>query len=374
MAKIRSCQVLSLIASLFVFFLTSCNGIQSVDVGYVGSITGIYSPLLITSRNGALLAVEEMRESGVVDFNLVVRDNESNWKHMPEIINDFFDQNISLIFAAVTSRSWLAAQGAVSGRDGLFISPSVSSDTVYGIDDNFIRTALTSRQYGFRLGTHAAEVNGSRICFITDDNNRDYSDSLIKGFQEGFGPIDQAEFYRVGMPADTQRVYRTIAGKVRETNSDVIVFIMSPLDAAVLLQHLDEEKYLRLLSPWSVSPELVENGGESINGSRFFLPEGSPLSENPAYMNFSLRYTERFGEEPTYQALVSYDTMKILGEAVNRADSIDPADLKRYILDTRLFQGELLQYVIDDNGDCSYGLNAYKYENGEITPLNTTSP
>ncbi len=76
------------------------------------------------------------------------------------------------------------------------------------------------------------------------------------------------------------------------------------------------------------SPELLEDGGSSLEGSYFSSPFFVD-DTRPAARAFVEKYTEIHGHAPDALAALGYDAATLLIDAIKRAESIDPKAIRR---------------------------------------------
>jgi branched-chain amino acid transport system substrate-binding protein len=362
-------EKLTLFSIILVFF-SSCSLDRPVDVGMIVSATGQYSPLLVTARNGAILAVEELNQHLGPEINLIVMDDESSKAKGRERLQSLIDQGVGIFIVSVTSGSYADMEETVNAHELLAISPTVSSNIFKGKDDNFFRMAADVSTYAQRLAEYAVEQRQGHTAAIYDTNNRQYGEQLIASYRQtvaSLGSSMRVSVYPFDATQNASR--RAIAEEVAQGNPDTVLIVTSPFDAALLSQNLIGEDYLKLFSPWSISEELVENGGRTVEGGVFFLTQEYTKADTPELITFRQRYEARFGHEASYQSVVNYDAVLILRELLDTAGSYEPQALKKAILDRSEFQGISSSYFFDLYGDTQPKLSPHTIRSGEIVIL-----
>lgn len=334
----------------------------------VVSASGKYSPLLITAQNGALLAAEEINESGEATVNLIVEDDESGEAAL-EKTKSLVDRGLKYIVFSITSGSYADIEEYITRQDILAISPTVSSDLFTGKDDNFIRFSANISGFAARLAEYAANRGVERVAVVYDTNNRQYAEPLLTQFRETLDSLSSGpEIGLIEFNSTENPSFVRLGERIAEQQPEGVLVIASPFDAAMLCQHFLTTDYLVLLAPWAISNELIENGGRSVEDTVFFLRNRYPL-EHEHNREFVATYTERFGSEPTYQAMSNYDTMRFLYEIVSAEKSINPGEVKQAFIERREFSGINSKYLLDKFGDCTFQLYPYTVKDGRFTPL-----
>ena len=355
---------------LVILLVSACARQQSsFDAGMVVSLTGNYSPLLESARNGALLAAEEINMREGREVNLVVRDDNSRGEVTLEMVQGLIEEGIDYLIMATTSGAYLEAADYINSKNVLVLSGTVSSDELKGLDDNLIRLTVNISLYADHLADYAIRQQIKSATIVYDENNRSYADTMATAFTAEISEkIPAIRIQQVGFDSRVKPSYIDIARKIREQASDCVLLIASPFDTAYICQHIDEFDQLLLLSPWGVSRELIENGGRSVEGVVTYLEKGF-LGDDPEYSRFVGNYRERFNEEPTYQSMVNYDAVYLLSGAIKSSGPDRPRDVFGFILEEGRFSGVNTDYIFDEYGDCSFELYPYTVRNGSFVRI-----
>ena len=88
--------ILSLIVSL-----GGCTSKESIKIGFIGTLTGSNSEIGIAMRDGLLLKVDEVNNSGGIDgrqVEVIIKDDTNNLDIIKQLNQEFLDQGIQVIF------------------------------------------------------------------------------------------------------------------------------------------------------------------------------------------------------------------------------------------------------------------------------------
>ena len=351
-------------------FSAACSDPEVIDLGLVVSLTGNYSPLLTTARNGALLAVEQINESDRrLNFNLMTEDDESFADVTESKVNKLLGQDPDFLMMSVTSGNYARVDSLLMEQEILVLSPTVSSDLFSERDDNLIRMTPDISSYALYLTNYAIENGSRRVVIIYDENNMSYADFIKKTYYETLDASGRRpETHEIGFNSLESPLFNEIGRKTSGFLPDAVLIIASAFDAALICQHFHGEDYLKLLAPWAFSEELIKNGGPDVEGVVAFINDESGRSEEE-YEAFVSAYRSRFRSEPSYQSLTNYETVLFLYELLKSSKERSAAAVKAAAIESGGYRGISLRYELDEFGDCSHPLLPYTVRDGEIVRL-----
>src|SRR5699024_680371 len=139
----------------------------------------------------------------------------------------------------------------------------------------------------------------------------------------------------------------------KASNPDAILLPVYYKDVALILRQAQQQGITSQFlggDGWDgVLPQL--NGDTSVNdllAKSYFCSQYSAVSDDPELQAFLSEYKERFGIEPTMFAVLGYDTMHILADAIERAGSTDADAIIQALSETN-YAGLTGTTVFDEN-------------------------
>lgn len=333
------------------FILIGCEP-EVIRIGVVGSMTGSSSDLSISGRRGIELAVEEINQSGGIRGKLVellVKDDENNPEKALQIVSEFKDEKIEIVIGPYTSGMMLSAYDRINSQEILYLGPTVSADTLSGVDDYFLRFIASTREQAVVLAQTANQNNHKKFAIIYDEKNIGFNEMLYNNF------VTELENYHGSVIKDF--AFNTIDEKTLQDiescleGVDAIFIIADATNFSYIAQHLYGNHDLGIYGPlWAHTNDLLRLSGKSIEGA--YLVSGIDLdNQTVLYKTFSQNYYDRYGNNVTFSAMYSYETMKALAEAIELADSSDALVIKEKILEIGSFQGLQSRFDLDPYGD-----------------------
>lgn len=360
------CAVAAILLTILMLSLLRPVSAVPLRIGYIGSLTGQASALATSARDGAVLAVEDLNASGGVAGRPVVLD----------IRDDHGDPTLSLAAAKDLARSGVAAivgpfntacaSALVPWIDDcgvLVVAPAVAGTTLAGRPDWMVRLYPSSTVIGASLADLARERGLAGVAMLGDGGNEDYRQTVVAGFKAQTGsPAVLADLRYSGSARDQ---FPALARQALASGARAVVLISAPLDAALFAQYIRRlDSGVRLFAThWSLSDELVQNGGEAVEGMHFVLPIDFS-SEEPAWLAFMERYRKAYKREPTHAARVNHDAITLLVRALADAGS-DPEALRAAVINHEHI-GLQGRYRIDAFGDPIAPLFPHELRQGHI--------
>ena len=128
-----------------------------------------------------------------------------------------------------------------------------------------------------------------------------------------------------------------------------------------------------ILGPNSYTPPMVELIGSAADNVYFVNNVAFDL---PQIKEFTARYVEKYGIEPTVNAYFGYDNAVIALEAIRRADSANSQEIRDALEKTENVQGLIFNYTFDPvtHRTDEFIATVIKIENGEYVTVGQYKP
>lgn len=343
-----------------------------IKIGFSGSLTGFKSEIGVNGRNGTLLAVEDINRQGGIKgrkVELVVADDKHSKKTALEADRYLAGQGIRVIIGHMTSDMAELTVPFANANGLLLISPTISTEELTGLDDHFLRIISSNKVQADSLAKAAAVHAGvNKIAAVYDVENASFAKPIITAFQENLketsGRIILIETYR--KQEDFAQILRTI----QATDANGILMIASSIDAAMFCQ---QSKKMGIHKPmffpmWTMTNDFILAGGTAVEGA-YLVNQEDLASEALAYRYFRQRYIERYGAEPTFSAILSYDAAMVLFEGMKAAQGLSADEIKAAILQKEQFQGLQQEIQMDCFGDAAGGYYLYRVRDGAFVKV-----
>ena len=207
------------------------------------------------------------------------------------------------------------------------ISPSSTNERVTEVGDYIFRVCFIDPFQGEVLAKFAYHDLKARKVAILKDIQQDYSvgltDSIRKHFTALGGQVLDPVSYSSG---DSD--FKAILTQVRSQKPDAVFATGYYPEAAIIVRQARE---LGMKMPFLGGDgwvgDALKNGREALNNS-YISNHYSGDNPDPVVQNFVRAYRARFNREPDAIAALAYDAVKVLADAITRANSTEGPALR----------------------------------------------
>jgi len=314
-----------------------------IVVGYYGDLTGRTSNFGVSTRNGVLMAADEINKAGGINgrqITILSEDDEGRPEKAATVATKLIDQDrVIALLGEVASGNSLAAAPKAQSAHVPMISPSSTNPAVTQVGDYIFRVCFIDPFQGEVMAKFAANTLKAKTAAIMLDFNSPYSRGLTEFFEKSFtklgGRVVSKQSYTQG-----DRDYKGQLTSIRSLNPDVIYVPGYYGEVGVIAK---QAKQLDIKAPllggdgWD-APQLWELGGDALNGS-FISNHYSVEDPSPAIQKFVADFKGRYNVVPDALAALGYDAMRVLADALKRAGTSQGPALRDAIAATKNFPG-----------------------------------
>lgn len=339
-----------------ILLLCACDQPQPFKIGFVAGQSGRVADLGVAGRNGAMLAVEEVNAAGGIQgrpVELLVRDDEQNPETARRVVGELHAQKVAAIVGPMTSGMAMAVVPLANAAKIPFVSPTVTTADLTGLDDYFLRIISSTAEYAAKSAHYQYHALGRRrIALIYDLGNRAYTESWVGHFRSTFGEYGGTITDVRTFTSAQDTTFLELCRALLQNRPETVMVVANSVDAALIAQQLRKlvPDIPLALAEWAATERLIELGGSAVEGALVdqYVDRNS---QAPAYREFLKRYRERYGLEPGFAGVAGYDAAKVVLEGLRRTPK--GGSLRATILATSLFPGLQQQIPIDRYGDAS---------------------
>jgi branched-chain amino acid transport system substrate-binding protein len=318
---------------------------NEIRIGHYASMNGDTATFGQSADKGIRLAMEEINSAGGVlgkQINVITEDDRSVTSEARTTAQKLItrDQVVALLGEVSSSRSIAAAPVAQQAKIPM-LSPGSTNPKVTEVGDFIFRNCFIDPFQGEAMARFAMETLGKKRFAILYANNSDYSvglrDYITQAVQAGGGQVVAQESYAEKQDKD----FTGLLTKIKAANPEAI-FVPGYYTEAGLIA--DQARKLGLNVPliggdgWD-SDVLVKAGGDAIEGN-YFTNHYSPDEQRPEVQAFVQAYKKKYnGEVPDAMAVLGYDAMKMMADAIKRAGGTDGQKIRDALAATKDFPG-----------------------------------
>jgi len=326
----RLLQIAALLA--VAFLVVACGPQAALKVAILAPLSGPVPTFGVSTRDGALLAIEEWNAKGGVlkqKIEPIVEDSQCTPDPAVNAANKVIDQDkVKFIVGEVCSSASIPISEIANAKKVLQISPTSTNTLVTlnadGSTKAYIFRACFIDPFQGLVGANFAIGKGAKTAFIMLDQANDYVKGLAEAFEQSFtsqgGTIVGKETYT---SKDTD--FSAILAKVKAAKPDM-VYLPDYYNIVNLATKQAKEKGI-------TAPFMGGDGWDSADldlaaaEGGFYTNHYSPTDPRPEVVNFLKAYGDKYaGAVPDALAALAYDATNLLLQAIKEAGSTTDTD------------------------------------------------
>jgi branched-chain amino acid transport system substrate-binding protein len=352
----------------------TAGGSKGVKIALIFPLTGPVPTFGQSSKEGAELAIKEWNEKGGLlgqQIEWVVADSGCDGATATDAANKVIDQDgVKFIVGAVCSSASIPISEVANPKGVLQISPTSTNPKVTIGKEYIFRACFLDPFQGEVLASFAKNDLGAATAAVMYDKGNDYVLGLAEYFQQYFEEMGgQVVVYEAYTDADTD--FSAILSKVADANPDVL-FLPDYYNKVNLIGKQAQEKGITATLIGADGWDSADLDVTAVEGG-YHSNHYSPSDPRPVVQNLLKAYEAEYGKEPDALAVLSYDAVNVLFEAIKAANSNDPAKVKDSLSGIK-FEGVAGDITFDAEGDPIKTAAIIHIVGGEKTFLKFVAP
>ncbi|MEO8628826.1 MAG: branched-chain amino acid ABC transporter substrate-binding protein [Betaproteobacteria bacterium] len=358
--------------------LTGCGSKdEAVKIGHAGPLTGPIAHLGKDNENGVRLALDEANAAGItlggkkITFAMLSEDDQADPKQGTIVAQKLADAKVAGVIGHLNSGTTIPASKIYHDASIPQISPSATNVTyTHQGFKNAFRVMANDAQQGKVLGEYAVNKLGAKSIAIIDDRSaygQGLADEFEKAAKAAGGQIVTREF-----TGTDKTDFNAILTSIKGRKPDLIFYGGMDAQAGPMMKQIKnlgvDAKFLA--GDGTQTTEFLKLAGDAGEGA-FASSPGLPLDKMPGGKAFADKYKAKFNIDIQLYAPYAYDAAQVMLEAMQKADSTDPA---KYLpaLAGISHQGVTGTVAFDENGDIKGGsITLYQVKGGKWEFLET---
>ncbi|HTW91504.1 MAG TPA: ABC transporter substrate-binding protein [bacterium] len=336
-------QLVAVLAAMAAIAGLSCGGGSAakggntIKVGLVVPLTGDVKTFGESTRNGAMLAIEEANAAGGVNgrkIEMVATDDKNDPTETSNAGAKLIDMDrVVAVIGSVSSKCSVPLSDKCQTAKIPMITPTSTNPKVtVGEDgkrkDYVFRACFIDPFQGTVGAKFAAESLKARTAAVMYDVGNDYSKGLADYFKAAFekegGKVTAFESY-----AKDDVDFSAILTKVKQSDPGVL-FIPDYYNKVGLIAKQARQLGVKAVflggDGWD-SPEMVQIAGDAIYGG-YFTNHYSPDDPRPEVQEWVKKYQAKYGQKPDALATLGYDAGLLLIQALKNSPHAKPDEIK----------------------------------------------
>ncbi len=369
---------------LLCVLMLSCKPQENViKIGLVAPLTGDVKTFGESTKNGFLLAIEEINAQGGINGKQIktfIQDDRNDPTEARNAGSKLINQDgVKLIIGSVSSKCSISLSQVCQDASAVMITPTSTNPKVTIRDDgsrkDFIFRACFIDPFQGRVAAKFALENlKSKTTAILYDVGNDYVKGLAEFYRDNFvqggGQVLVYESYQKD---DTD--FSALLTKVKQANPDIL-YIPDYYNKVGLIAKQARQVGIKSIlmggDGWD-SPEMLKIAGDAIVGG-YFTNHYSPDDSRPEVQEWVKKYLAKYGSMPDALATLGYDATCLLLEAIKKANSDNPIKVKESLQGIKDFKSVSGNISFDEFGNPIKSAVILKYTKGGQEYVATVSP
>ena len=313
--------------------LTACQpgaaGGGTIKIAILAPLSGPVPTFGVSTRDGALLAIEEANAKGGVlgkQLEAVVADSQCTPDPAVNAANKVIEQDkVHYIVGEVCSSASIPISEIAEKSSVVMISPTSTNPTVTlnadGSTKKFVFRACFIDPFQGTVMAKFALSKGYKTAFIMFDQGNDYVRGLAEFFEKAFveagGQVVGKESY-----TKTDTDFSAILTKVAESNAEVL-FVPDYYNIINLVGAQAKEKGVTAVMMGGDGWDSADLDVNAADGG-FYSNHYDPGDTRPIVQSWIANYQKKYNSVPDALATLGYDATSLLIAAIAKAGADDP--------------------------------------------------
>ena len=315
---------------------------KSVEIGVVMPVTGTIAYEGGLTIEGIKLAAEEINAkggvNGVTKIKLIIEDSRCKPAESVNAMEKLIGVNrVSAVIGDFCSSCTLADMEVAKREKVPIITPISIAPKITQQGNIWVFRGCDSAEMMAKAFTKYAiqDVNINKWAFIAvnDDYGRGSVAAFSKRVKNLGGDVVFAEYYEHG-----ETDYYPLLTKLKAKDANGLAMIGEVMDNSMCVKQWMElglNKRMKLMDPTSALLsekfiELTKGGADGMIAATRFV-DSLP---SPEAQEFVKNFSKRWGHNPVKHSQSGYDVMHIVAQAIARAGSINPLDIREALTKT----------------------------------------
>lgn len=357
---------------------------DTIKIGAIGEMTGGNASYGTSMMRGFKLAVKEINANGGVNGKklvLVEADTKSEPAEAANAMSKLINQDkVPMVAGIFTSSSAIAACNISETAKIPYLAigatnPSVTLAKDGSTKSNTFRVCFIDPFQGTVGANFVTNELKAKKAALYIDNSSDYSKGLADFFKKSFtangGSIVIEEAY---LQKDTD--FKAVLTKIKAANPEVIYVPGYYEEVGKIVKQARE---LGIDVPivggdgWD-SPKLPEIAGAAALNNTYFTNHYSADSDSAESKAFVTAFEKEYSQKPDAPAVLGYDGIKLLADAIKRAGSVEPAKVAKALAETKAFSAVTGSLGLNEKHDAVKSVTIIEFKDGKQAYRTTVKP
>ncbi len=336
-----------LIAVSFMFMHSNLAGEKPVIIGVVQNLTGPWASIDGPSWKGIQLAADEINGSGgILGRPVMVKciDTRADDSLVSRAVTDLIEKDKVSVIIGYSDTNWVLTAASIALKHNIpFITPGATDPLIPD------KTAAWLACFGDNvqaavMAEWAFKEMGLKKAALWIDNTSDFSIIVSRYFEDAFshfgGEVIYCDYFETGS-TDYSDLVKRLKESEKSGRIDSVYIGAVPGNIGLIVRQIRKGGVTVpvLGEDGFDTPLLIEEAGEHAEGV-VFVTHISLNSPDEHMQEFIKKYSAKYNNAPENAfAVLGYDTMNLVAEAIKLAGSDDPIKIAESLSRIKDFPG-----------------------------------
>lgn len=305
---------------------------ETIKIGAIISKTGksdIYGDAV---DKGIKLAIDEINENGGIDgkkIEYILEDDKSDPVEAVKAYDKLIEKNANAIIGPISSENTKAVANKSSQKKIAIISPTVGSESITEDSGNIFRTCFTNGAQGKVLANFSIDALQAKSAAILRNKSSNYSNEIADAFKNQFTQRGLKILADEGYEEDDSD-FRTQLENIKKENPDLILIPENSEKDFIIAKEIKEAQINAKIigsDGWDGVLDLTDKSSEELLDSIYFVSHYVSDDQSETVKEFVDSYQAKYKKMPSAFSALAYDSIYILKDAFEKANSTDSEKL-----------------------------------------------
>lgn len=331
-----------------------------------------------------------------IKIRLVIVDNQSDVNSAKGAIQNLIKMKPSVILGSAGESNSMVASPYIEAAKIPTITPSAVNPLITENNKYYFRASITESQRGTGLAEYVYSVLGSRKIAAISMKNDSANTAMQRGFNSKISELEQSSagdsssaissiVYHKSVDVNFES-YGKLVKSIKKSGADVVVVPFGAENSDKLFSEIEKD---------NLEKKITFVGSSNWNGEDFtemmkrhpkikvVFPSDSVFSGGKTTtksvtaetQRFIIEYAKKYGNdsEPTSNAALGYDSYLLAINAINRANSKKPEDIRKALSELSDVRGATGVFTFDKDGNPIKAVNLSTIKSGKVISLYVTN-
>lgn len=351
---------------------------ETIKIGAIISKTGksdIYGDAV---DKGIKLAIDEINENGGIDgkkIEYILEDDKSDPVEAVKAYDKLIEKNANAIIGPISSENTKAVANKSSQKNIAIISPTVGSESVTEDSGNIFRTCFTNSAQGKVLANFSIDALQAKSAAILRNKSSNYSNEIADAFKNQFTQRGLKILADEGYE-ENDLDFKTQLENIKKENPDLILIPENSEKDFIIAKEIKEAQINAKIigsDGWDGVLDLTDKSSEELLDSIYFVSHYARDDQSETVKEFVDSYQAKYKKIPSAFSALAYDSVYILKDAFEKANSTDSEKLIEAIKNIEI-NGVTGNIRFDEKNNPQKQAVIIKIENGKYNFDSLVSP